>query len=294
MRFTDLVYQGDFLAGFYIADPTPGDAIQISLYSTYYLPNFSTLIELVDLLNAESIHNGISKFNYEIIGGKIHAQANYLSKDMYHILSYVNWYSPISPDLEKDSSKYTFFHPRNVYSQRLVDYLKNTFPMFDEDTLFLFAKTSDIITGAVQDPYFWQDKDYWRFENDKQIGYLPSTIDENSLKINSLKFFNERFKVPQHAPVFFVVNNLDGKQEYIWTLKDSFTKKEITKVKGVPFFVWKFSDLGKYDISVEVKDNAGGTYLQEIENFVTVNNKINYIENIETRLNNRKLNVLSS
>jgi hypothetical protein len=294
MRFTDLVYQGDFLAGFYLVDPTPGDAIQMSLYSTYYLPNFSTLQELVDSLNAESSHNGINKFNYEIIGGKVHAQANYLSKEMYHILSYVNWHSPVSPDIGQDSSDYTFFHPRNVYSQRLVDYLKANFPMFEEDTLFLFAKTSDIITGAVQDPYFWQDEDYWRFENDNQKGYLPSTIDENALNINNIKLFNERFKVPQHAPVFFVVNNLDAKQEYTWTLKDSFTKDEIARVKGVPFFIWKFIDLGKYDLSVEVKDSAGGIYFQELENFITVNNRINYIKSIETRLNHRKINVLSS
>ena len=294
MRFSDLIYQGDFLAGFYIADPTPGDAIKISQYSTYYLPSFSNLEELIDHLNNETTHEGIRKFNYEIIGGKIHAQANYFSKEMYQILNYINWHSPVSPDLGTDSSKFTFFHPRDVYSQRLVDYLKATFPQFDEDTLFLFAKTSDIVSGAVQDPYFWSDEDYWRFENDKQTGYLPSTMDENALSINTLKLFYERFKVPQHAPVFFVVDNLDAKQNYTWTLKDSFSKEEIVKARGVPFFLWKFNDLGKYDLSVEVTDNAGGVYFQEIENFITVSNKINYIESIETRLNDRKLNVLSS
>tara|TARA_B100000963_G_scaffold176268_3_gene153332 strand:- start:4284 stop:7307 length:3024 start_codon:yes stop_codon:yes gene_type:complete len=294
MRFSDLIYQGDFLAGFYIVNPTPGDSIIISQYPVYNIPNFSTLQELVDILNDENVHQGIRKFNYEIIGGKIHAQANYFSREMYHILSFLNYHSPISPNLNQGSSDYTFFHPRNAYSQRLVDYLNSTFPMFEEDTLFLFSKTKDILSGAVQDPYFWSDEDYWRYENGEQRGYLPSTMDENALNINTLKFFNERFKVPQHAPVFFIIDNLDGKQEYIWTLKDSFSKKEIAKVKGVPFFVWKFIELGKYDISVEIKDSAGGTYFNEIENFITVSNKINYTKSIETRLNHRKLNLLSS
>jgi hypothetical protein len=294
MRFTDLVYQGDFLAGFYLVDPTPNDEISISEYPLYYLPNFTTLEELADLLNLELDHNGINKFNYEVIGGKIHAQANYFSKEMYHILAYLDSFSPVSPKIGTGSSKYTFFHPKNVYSKRLVDYLSSTFPMFDEDTLFLFAKTSDIISGAVQDPYFWSDNEFWKYENNKQTGHLPTTIDENSLSINKIKLFNQRFQVPQFAPVFFVIDNLDGKQKYIWKLLNHSTGKEVVRVKGVPFFIWKFKELGKYDIEVEVIDSSGASYFQKIENFITVNNKINYIKNIERRLDDRKIKLLSS
>ncbi len=294
MRFTDLVYQGDFLAGFYLVKPTPGDKITISEYSPYYLPNFSSLEELASLLNAELSHNGINKFNYEVISGKIHAQASYLSKETYHILAYMDSLSPASPNIGKNSNKYTFFHPKNVYSKKLVDYLKATFPMFEEDTLFLFGKTSDIVSGAVQDPYFWSDNEYWKFENDKQQGYLPSTIDENAFSINKIKLYNERFQVPQFSPVFFVIDNLDGKSDYIWTLNNNVTGEEVVRVKGVPFFIWKFRELGKYDLSVEVIDSSGASYFQKIKNFITVNDKINYIDNTEKRLNDRKLKLLSS
>ena len=82
----------DFNAGFYIQTPVAGGIIKISLFSDYTIPQFSTLEELVVLLN-ESEHPGIKLFNYEIIDGKhgqsqyiIHAQAEYLSKEMYHIL----------------------------------------------------------------------------------------------------------------------------------------------------------------------------------------------------------------
>jgi len=91
-----------------------------------------------------------------------------------------------------------------------------------------------------------------------------------------------------------VIDSIDGKSEYIWTLTKGVTGEEVVKVKGVPFFIWKFKDLGKYNISVEVIDRSGASYFQDIENFITVNDKINYIKNTETRLNNRKLKLLSS
>jgi len=246
------------------------------------------------LLNAETAHNGINKFNYEVIGGKIHAQANYFSKEMYHILAYLDNFSPVSPAIGSQSSKFTFFHPKNAYSKRLVDYLKATFPMFNEDTLFLFGKTSDIVSGAVQDPYFWSDNEFWKYENDKQIGHLPTTIDENAFSINKIKLFNQRFQVPQFAPVFFVIDNLDGKQEYIWKLTNHETGEEIVRTKGTPFFIWKFKELGRYSIEVEVIDSSGASYFQKMENFITVNDKRNYIKNTERRLDDRKIKLLSS
>ena len=148
--------------------------------------------------------------------------------------------------------------------------------------------------GAVQDPYFWSNNEFWRYENDKQQGHLPTTIDENAFSVNKIKLFNQRFQVPKHAPVFFVIDSIDGKSEYIWTLTNSATGEEVVKVKGVPFFIWKFKDLGKYDMEVEVIDSSGASYFQKIENFITVNNKRNYITNIERRLDDRKIKLLSS
>ena len=201
--------------------------------------------------------------------------------------------SPLSPGCQK-GDKYTFFHPRGTYSKRLVDYLKTTFPPFDEETLFLFAKTSDMISGAVQDPYFWVDTDYWRWKDDRQRGFLPTTIDENAFSITKIKMFNERFEIPRYAPLFFIIDNLDAKKEFIWTLTDQITGEEVIRVKGVPFFVWKFKDLGKFTLSVQVIDTANTSYYQTLENLITVSDKISYTKNIERKLNDRKLKVLSS
>jgi len=305
MRLSDLVYVDDFNAGFYLRDPRPGKTIQISLFSPYVIPNFNTNEELIDILNA-SEHPGIQLFNYEIIEGRksdnqyvIHAQAEYLSKEMYHILmdDGINSGSP-SPRTSSpgsglsDVDKYTFFLPREIYSSRLVNYLKSTYPMLDEETMFLLAKTSDIVSGAVQDPSFWVDKQYWKFENNKQIGYLPTVIDQNSFNINDIKVFESSFNIPENTTMFFAVNNIDGKLEYIWTLTDIDTGEKV-KVRSVPFFVWKFKDLGRFTIHVEIHDNRGNVYLNEINQMVTVMAKENYIKNIETRLNRRKLKLLN-
>ncbi len=305
MRLTDLVYLDDFNAGFYIRDPKPGGRIKISLFSDYFIPEFNSLEELVQLLN-ESNHPGIRLFNYEIIKGKtqdlqyiIHAQAEYLSREMYHILSYSGGFSPspISPSPGASGSalgdEYTFFLPKKVYSKPLIDHLKTLSPVFDTETLFLLAKTSDILSGAVQDPLFWQEKKYWKFVNDEQIGYLPTTIDQNAFNLNDIKLFNETFAIPENGIMFFFVNNLDGKNEFIWKLTNDITGEEII-TKSVPFFVWKFKDLGNFTLSVDVFDNRGTQYSSKVQNFIRVLDKRRYIRETEDRLNNRKLKLLKS
>jgi len=311
MRLSDLIYVDDFNAGFYLRNPTAGKTIQISLFTPYVIPSFSSLDDLINQLN-ESEHPGIKLFNYEVINGRksdaqyiIHAQAEYLSKEMYHILM-DDGYNSGSPTVSNspsiatsspngglsDVDKYTFFLPREVYSNRLVDYLKSTYPIMDEETLFLFAKTSDIISGAVQDPSFWVDKEYWKFENDKQVGYLPTIMDQNSFNLNDIKVFDSSFSIPENTPVFLSVNNIDGKLEYIWTLTNLDTLEEV-KVKSVPFFVWKFKDLGRFTIHVEIHDNRGNIYMNEINQMINVLPKEQYIKGIETRLNRRKNKLLN-
>lgn len=304
MRFEDLIYTDNFKAGFYIQDPKPGQEIQMSLFSTYILPDFNSLEELVQILN-DSNHPGIRLFNYEIIDGRksdrqfiIHAQAEYLSKEMYHILVDGGSRSP-SPTKSSPNSglaridKYTFFHPKEVYSKRLVDYLKSNFPVFDEETLFLYAKTSDLVNGSVQDPSFWVDKKYWKFEDDSQIGHLPTLIDENSFNLSEIKIFDSTFNVPENIPVFFTVNNLDGKNEFIWRLYNSSTGEEIIRVRSVPFFIWKFKDLGVYTIQVDVIDNRGNVYSNQVDKMVNVVNRKRYIKITEDRLNRRKNKLLN-
>lgn len=293
MRFTDLVYTDDFKAGFYLFSPKPGQKIKMSLFSEYTIPNFSTLTELANILN-NSDHPGINLFNYEVINGQIHAQAEYLSREMYHILSPegLSVGSP-SPGGSSNSDEYTFFLPKNLYSDRLIQRLKSLSPTFDTETLFLHSKTSDLLNGNAQNPYYWQDKGYWKFIDDVQRGYLPTTIDQNSFNINDIKLFESSFMTPENSILFFVVNNIDGKNEFIWTLTDDITGEEVVRAKSVPFFVWKFKDLGKYSLKVEVYDNRGTLYTNEIKNFITVLNKIDYTTYVEKRLNTRKVNLLN-
>ena len=135
---------------------------------------------------------------------------------------------------------------------------------------------------------------YWKFTNDEQIGYLPTTIDQNAFKISDIKIFEETFIVPENAIVFFVINNLDGKNEFIWKLSNSVTNEEIILVKSVPFFVWKFKDLGQYSLSVQVFDNKNNTYFSEMQNFIRVLNKSDYVGEIEQALNLRKIDLLKN
>lgn len=296
MRITDLIYLDDFNAGFYLTHPAPGKKIYMSLFSEYVIPYFSTLEELATILN-ESDHPGIKLFNYAVVGGKIHAQAEYLSKEMYHICYHNEGFSPFSPSPGTGINmidKYTFFLPRKVFSQKLIDYLNSISPVFDVETMFLLAKTSDVLNGAVQDPVFWVNKKYWKFVDDVQIGHLPTTIDQNALNINDIKLFEESFAIPENAIVFFVVNNLDGKNEFYWTLTNSLTGEEVIQVRSVPFFAWKFKDLGTFTLSCRVIDNRGTEYTNETKNFIRVLDKRQYVTNVEQRLNDRKLKIMKS
>ena len=279
MRLNDLAYVDDFEAGYYFNSPLAGDTITISLFTPYTIPVFATLDDLIIALNA-SIHPGISLFTYSILNTTdIHAQARFLSKELYHTIEYSG--STINGD------PFTYFTPKKVFSQALVDYLTTTYPAFNEDTLFLFSKTSDLLDGSIQDPNFWVD-DYWYFDNDQQYGFLPTTIDQNVFNINDIKIFNETFTIPENGIIFFVVNNLDGKSDFIWSLTNIVTGEEIIRVKSVPFFIWKFKDIGNFSLKVEVIDNRETNYQTIVQNFIRVLGKNEYLLDVEDRLNTRK------
>jgi hypothetical protein len=144
-----------------------------------------------------------------------------------------------------------------------------------------------MLDGSIQDPNFWVD-DYWYFNNNSQYGFLPTIIDQNSLNTNDIKLFKETFSVPENGIIFFVVNNLDGKNEFIWTLTNTITGEEVFRVKSVPFFIWKFKDIGNFSLSVEVTDNRETNYKNGVQNFIRVLNKKSYIADVENRLNLRK------
>lgn len=296
LRLTDLIYLDDFNAGFYLVNPQAGETITISDFSPYVIPTFTSLLDLINILNT-SIHPGIRLFHYELINGKIHAEARYLSKEMYHMLALPDGFSPgfspnaspmIGSGLFSGQDKYTFFLPKKVFSRKLIDYLEATYPFFEVETMFLLAKTSSVISGAAQDPMYWEDENYWYFENDEQYGYLPTTIDQNAFNINDIKMFNGTFACPENAILFFVINNIDGKEDFIWTLINDSTGEEVIRIKSVPFFVWKFKGIGKFSLKVEVIDNRKTKYENIVQNFIRVLEKRDYITDVEFRLNDRK------
>ena len=178
--------------------------------------------------------------------------------------------------------------PKKVYSSQLITQLQSISPAFNPDTLFLHAKTSDLLSGAVNDYTFWTQEGYWRYENDNLTGFLPTVIDQNSFNLTDLKIFKDTFTTPENGILFFAVNNLDGKSDFIWTLTNWITGEEVIRVKSVPYFIWKFKDLGNFSLKVEVIDNRGTHYQNEVKNFIKVLGRDQYIQNIESKLNTRK------
>jgi hypothetical protein len=279
MRLNNLVHVDDFEAGFYFYTPTVGDTILLSLFTPYVIPAFTSLDDLCVTLNA-STHPGISLFTYSVLNGTdIHAQARFLSKELYHTIQYSG--ATITGD------SYTYFTPKKVFSQSLINYLVANYPSFEEENLFVFAKTGDVLSGNMQNPNFWVD-DYWYFDNDIQYGFIPTTIDQNVFNINDIKLFKDTFTVPENGIVFFVINNLDGKNDFIWSLTNTITGEEVIRVKSVPFFIWKFKDIGNFSLKVTVIDNRETLYENSVQNFIRVLNKNQYTIEIEERLNTRK------
>ena len=284
-RLINLVHVDDFSAGFYFYTPSVGDSIQISLFTPYIIPAFASLDDLCTILNA-STHPGISLFSYSLLNSTdIHAQARFLSKELYHTISY-------SGTITGD--EHTYFTPNKVFSQSLIDYLTTNYPSFREENLFLFAKTSDILNNSVQDPNFWVNNNYWYFDNNIQYGYLPTLLDQNVFNINDIKLFKDTFAIPENGISFFVVNNLDGKSDFIWSLTNNITGEEIIRVKSVPFFIWKFKDIGNYSLSVTIIDNRETNYQTTVQNFIRVLGKTKYSIEIEERLNTRKNDLIKN
>jgi hypothetical protein len=191
-RFCNLSYHDDFNAGFYMEDPQIGQEIDVSKYSTFVIPSFVDLDDLVTQLNA-SLHPAISLFVYSFLDmtiPTIHAKSRYLSKEVYHILE--SDYSGVD--------QYSFFLPKKTYSDRAIQVLQDLSVDFDPEMLFLVAPTSDMLSGAVKDPQYWEDNQYWTFTNDVQRGHLPTVLDQNSFSLEKANHFLPRsFK---EAPIW--------------------------------------------------------------------------------------------
>jgi hypothetical protein len=119
-------------------------------------------------------------------------------------------------------------------------------------------------------------------------------IDQNAFNLTSIKIFKDSFVIPENGIVFFVINNIDGKNDFIWTLRDEPNDTTIIKVRSVPFFVWKFKDIGTYTLSVDVIDSNKTIYKNSVKNLIRVLDKTNYVSTTETRLNHRKNKLMNN
>lgn len=222
--------------------------------------------------------------------------------DTYKLLANVIDIADVS--LTPSNKNYTFYEPNWYYSNSIMKFLKVKHQNMDVETLFLTAPFRDIISGAVQDMQYWIDRKYvnWKASTsggiiDTQVGFLPTEFDENSLSLANIKLSQNSFVTPKFKPVFFIVNNIKGKTDTIWTLTnvtDPENVFDVIKIKGAPYFIWRFQDLGTFSLSVQTYDNNSNSYVASIQNLISVKTPDDYTALVEAYLNNRKVNLIKS
>lgn len=220
--------------------------------------------------------------------------------DYYKIIANVIDLSDVS--LTPSNKKYTFYEPTWFYSLKAMKELKRKYPNMDVETLFLTAPFKDIISGAVQDMQYWVDRKFVKWypgsgsgPNDSQVGFLPTEFDENALSMANIKLSENSFIAPKFVPIFFIVNNLKGKTDTIWTLTnvtDPNNNFDVIKIKGAPYFIWRFPEIGTYSLSVQTFDNNSNSYGNSIPNLVTILEPDDYVNLVEKQLDARKAQLL--
>lgn len=216
--------------------------------------------------------------------------------DHYKLLAQVIDLADVN--LTPSNKKYTFYEPNWLYSLPMMKFLKKKYPQMDVETLFLTAPFRDIVSGAVQDMQYWVDRKYVRWYNsagasgpfDKQAGFLPTEFDDNSLNLANIKLSQNSFVAPKFKPVFFVVNNIKGKTDTVWTLTnvtDPNNNFVVISVKGAPYFIWRFPTIGTFSLSVQTFDNNENQFVTSVPNLVTVVEPSDYIKLVESQLDAR-------
>lgn len=224
------------------------------------------------------------------------------NQETYRLLANVIDLNDVS--LTPSNKKYTFYEPNWFYSLSMMKYLKLLHPGMDVETLFLTAPFSDIVSGAVQDMQYWIDRKYvaWSASQtggpvDTQVGFLPTEFDENSLSLANIKLSQNSFIAPKFKPVFFIVNNIKGKTDTIWTLTnvtDPNNNFQVISIKGAPYFIWRFPTIGTFSLSVQTFDNNSNSYVASVPNLVTILEQADYVSLVETQLNARKAQLVKS
>jgi hypothetical protein len=195
---------------------------------------------------------------------------------------------------------YTFTKPMYVYDRQTMVKIQNTLSnadlQLDEDLLFLVCPFNDqtISTrthkgAAASDIRYWINKGCVIYDNINgiQTGYLPSSYDQNSLNMNSVRASYNTMIVPLYHPVFIIISNLTSNVETEWTL--SLDSVVIAKIKTTSYFVWRFDTIGKYELNVKSTDTRGNvSILDTTINAISIMTVDDYQQYIEKQLNDRK------
>lgn len=257
-------------------------------YSASYAPGspFDYLQALSDIICSEK-HPIIGLFSSHVIlyGGSpetrmLHVTARNFDKQAYQYLTYIkNTSASLWPAVPAESitgSDYTFYEPSWAYSNSLMSSLESEYPNFRREELFMHAPIMDILNGFTNDIGYFISGGYVEIDGGRQVGHLPTALDENYLSVAKIKAFQEGHFIPKYSLLFFSINNLFAKRQFEWTLTDDVTGEELIRVTGVPFFAWKFNIAGTYRMSVSIQDKNGNMCESTLTSYVHVGNWIQY------------------
>jgi hypothetical protein len=311
-------YHADFLGGFEIFDPQPGDTIQIGKFDPFIFGNDSpppspyTLQDAVDELNA-SILPGISNFDYTLmdpLSSKspfgpsplltqyIQADAKFPGADGYYFIKYTgnvlgdpysfrfpNWLD--RPILDS----YDDFVIANL--QKFTD--ANPFISNPEqalrDYLFLSPPSdADIISGAVGTQEYWENSEFDKGSppvNGINAGNIVSWAGDAAFTSSDIRGFKDNFAVPKGVPVFFATaqSKVFGKNDFRWILykqdEDGNTQIKVIELRGKPFFIWRFEEVGDYTIELFAKDSNNNEYNVKRNGLCRVVDKETWINKVD-------------
>ena len=255
-------------------------------YSNNYVIGTEYMISLSDIIMTEQ-HPIVRLFSSHVILYGVspeiqvlHITARNFDKFAYQYLSYYKNYDTslyaVIPTDVITGSEYTFGEPIWAYSDTLMLSLEQEYSSFKREELFLFAPIMDILNGLTNNSDYFINNNYMEISDGTQVGHLPTVFDENYFGFTKTKAFNEGFFIPMHGIVFFTVNNIFAKRQFVWTLFNDVTGEEVVRVTGVPFFVWKFADVGMFRLTVVVHDKYGNIYNADMTSFIHVHNKLDY------------------
>jgi len=283
-RLKHTTYPTDYLNGFSI-NPIGLITMQYGEFPEITVPPqySSNLTQFVNYMN-QAPFPGWSNYRYKVLGNDVKADAKFIDRKNHAILTFTFPGSIIV-------TKYTFGFPTRVYSEEIVSWLESQFPLVDRDLLFLAIPFDDLIQGLGGTSQYWIDRGFVNYNQTAQTGFLPSTVDQNAFDLVGLKVSDDTLRIPLHMPLFIVVNNIDSKSETIWTLYKESTP--ITTIKSTSYFTWRFTEVGKYSLTVSVVDSFGNRFATPKPlMFAEVLSNTDYVNYLEDTLNRRKVDLL--